>query len=42
MDKWGGQLKNDKTKNSRFYDLRFVGIKITKQKFRVLKNCLAY
>ena len=42
MGKWGGQLKNDKTKNSRFYDLRFVGIKITKQKFRVLKNCLAY
>ena len=29
-------------KNSRFHDLKVVGQKITKQKFRVLKICLAY
>ena len=32
--------KNDKTKS--FYDLRVVKKKITKQKIRVLKICLAY
>ena len=39
----GCPAKNDKTRNSRFYDLRIVGYKkFIKQKFRVLKICLAY
>ena len=38
----GWSAKNVNTKNSRFYDLRVAGYKITKQKFRVLKICLAY
>ena len=38
----GCPAKIDKTRNSKFYDLRIVGYKITKQKFRVLKICLAY
>ena len=39
----GWPAKNDKTKNSRFCDLRIVGYKkITKQKFRVSKIYLPY
>ena len=34
--------KNDKMRNSRFYDLRIAAIKLKKQKFRVLKICLAF
>ena len=39
----GRPAKNDKTGNSRFYDLRTAACKkIIKQKFRVLKICLHY
>ena len=39
----GWPAKNDKTRNSCFYDLRIVGYKrITKQKFRILKIYLVY
>ena len=39
----GWPAKNDKTRNSRFYDLGIAGYKkIIKQAFRVLKIYLAY
>ena len=42
MSKWGGQTKTTKQKIQDFMIWELQGIKIIKQKFKVLKICLAY